>query len=74
MTITKFATAAIVAVSFASASFAGTLTEPVVDVVEEAATGSSASSNGSGIIIPILALIAVAALVSSDDTGSEEPQ
>jgi hypothetical protein len=68
MTITKIATATLVAVSFASASFAGTLTEPMVDVVEAPVEGSSASSNGSGILLPLLGLALVAALVASDDS------
>jgi len=69
MTITKFATATLVAASFASASFAGTLTEPEVLTVEEVDTaGSSAGSSGGGILLPLLALAVVAALVASDDS------
>lgn len=66
MTFSKLATTTLVAVSFATASFAGTLTEPMVDIVEPPAEGSSASS-GSGIIIPLLLLVALAAVVSSGD-------
>lgn len=48
----------------ASSAQAGTLTEPVVEMVKEAeASGSSASSNG--VLIPLLLLVAVIALVSS---------
>lgn len=67
MTITKIATATLVATAFATSSFAGTLTEPVVEEVMEAAEGSSASSSG-GILLPLLGLAVVAALIASDDS------
>jgi hypothetical protein len=68
MTITKFATATLVAVTFASASFAGTLTEPVITEVEEAAAGSSAASSGNGILLPLLGLLIVGGLIAADDS------
>ena len=70
MTITKFATATLVAITFASASFAGTLTEPVITEVEEAAAGSSAASSGGGILLPLLGLLVVGALIASNDSDS----
>lgn len=63
MTITKFATATLVAVTFASASFAGTLTEPEITEVEEAA----ASSDG-GILLPLLGLLIVGGLIAANDS------
>ena len=51
-----------------SAASAGTLTEPTVEVVENAE--AAASSSSSGIIIPLLILIAVVALASKSDSGS----
>lgn len=69
MTITKLATAALAVMTFASTSFAGTLTEPVITEVEEAAAGSS----GSGIWLPLLALVVVAAVIASNDNDNNKP-
>ncbi len=52
----------------ATSAKAGTLTEPVVEMVKEAeASGSSSSSNG--ILLPLLLLVAVIAVVSSSDSS-----
>jgi hypothetical protein len=72
MNISKLATTTLVALSFATTAFAGTLTEPTVEMVEPAAEGSSASS-GSGILVPLLVLIAVGLLITSDDDDSSTP-
>jgi hypothetical protein len=73
MTITKFATASLAAMTFASTSFAGTLTEPVITEVEEAAAGSSASSSSRGIWLPLIALAVVAAVIASNDSDTAVP-
>jgi hypothetical protein len=75
MSYLKFTAAALAAVSFASATVAGSLAAPeveaVVEEVVEEAAGSSAGSSGGGVLLPLLGLAAVAALVasqSSDDS------
>lgn len=66
----KKLTVAMGAMLTASAAQAGTLTEPVVDMVKEAEAGSSAGSSAGGMIVPLLLLVAVVALVSGSDSSS----
>ena len=76
MTFSKLTVATITAFSFATASFAGTLVEPVEETIvaqddNGAVAGSSAGSAGNGslgIAIPLLGLLALAGLVSSSDS------
>ena len=66
----KKLTIAMGALFTASAAKAGTLSEPMVDVVETAEAGSSAGSSAGGMIIPLLLLVAVVALVAGNDSSS----
>ena len=68
MTFSKLATTVLIAVSLASSSFAGTLTEPVIETV---APAPEAASSG-GIIVPLLLLVGVALLISGGDSDSRD--
>jgi hypothetical protein len=68
MNILKLAGTTLIAGAMATASFAGTLTEPEVMEVEAV----EENSNSSGIWLPLLALVVVAAIIATDDDDSSQ--
>lgn len=67
----KLITSVAVASFAATSAFAGSLVEPEMEPMVEVMEEDTGSSSG-GLLLPLLALVAIGVLISSNDSSDEE--